>query len=245
MPNQKRFIFSASAVAVADNTEPPAQTGKAWASVALPMTGGTVTAGPVSHSDSVLSFSNATAEIKGWFDGTYYITENRVVVENLDVEDWLHADGVEVKLTFKFQKSPEQLTADLFTDYRVLRVDGTPIPGAAPNTLPVHDAENHGQFRNHLANNPGSIGLSGKFRVKKSKAHASLAQNPGLSFADPDFGFKDSASHPGRRVYLSEWAEDEDWQGVVGLRIEFREAGTITRQIVVADWLGNNGQFYP
>ncbi|HSB13908.1 MAG TPA: hypothetical protein VLE22_05580 [Bryobacteraceae bacterium] len=212
------------------------------------MTGGTVTAGPVSQTDPVLSFSNARAEIKGWFDSASntYITENWVRVESLDVEDWLHADRVEVKLTFKFQKSSEQLTADLVTVYSELRVDNAPIASAPPNTLPVHDAENHAQFRNHLAADPGAIGLSGKFKIKKSKAHASLAQNPGLSFVDPNFGFKDSTLHPGRRVYLSEWAEDEDWQGIVGLRAVFLDPqGNLQRQIVVADWLGNNGQFYP
>lgn len=296
MQNPYRFIFSANAVAVADNAEPPGQTGKAWASVALPMTGGTVTTDHLSHSDAVLSFSDAWAEIKGWHDSASdtYITENRVVVKGLDIEKppgaaegWLHADQIEVMLTFKFKKSTPNLTVEVNPDqgpgvprrpYTGLKIAGQSFSNVVlEKTKPKDAGQNHKNFR--AAEGPDNkehhIHKSGTNR--DLRFHTSIARdidppNPPpnrLKFDNPDYGrirvHEDKTVSPfvwrvftgtdaqflaltdrKRCVYLGEWAQDEDWQGIVGLRVAFLDGdGNITRQIVVADWLGDNGQFYP
>jgi hypothetical protein len=253
MPNPNRFIFSANAFAVADNVEPPTQAGKAWASVGLPMTGGTVTAGPVSDSNAGLSFRNATASVKGWFDGAYYVTENTARVENVNIEEWLHADVIEVKLTFKFQKNP----LDLVVDVNRNPYTGLSIAGQNFSNVTLDDTDPKGAGHNHPIV-PGRPYHHHKSKSQKDlKLHTSIARDRDnetpqshfgrLKFVGQDYGYVDVAAAAGqRRVYFGEWAEEEDWQGVIGLRVEFMDdKGNLTRQIAIADYLGNNGQFYP
>ncbi len=256
---QSRFIFCANAVAVADNTEPPTQAGKAWATATLPMTGGHVKVGPESYKGSDFSFGSATADVKGWYDGSRYVTENTVVVENLNIGNWLHADRIEVCLKFQYKELPRELTVNVTQKpYTGLQIQGQDFSDVTfSEAIPRIAGADDEAFRKELEN--GEL-LKGKYRIHKSKSasgrglkvESSIAQDDRLVF-DPltgDFGYysvKNSAGQETARVYLGEWAEDDDWQGVVGLRVEFRNPDTakIERQIVVADWLNDNGEFFP
>lgn len=221
------------------------------------MTGGVVSASHGSYVGQGLSFTSASAEIKGWHDSVSdtYITENTVIVKTLKIEEWLEAAKIEVKLTFKFQKSPLDLTVEVTSSpYEDLKILTVPYKITLDNTDPKNAGHNH-------PITPGRPHHVHKSKSQKDlKLHTSIARDLAYEGSQPPYGRLKFAPHPKcdygyvdvqaaggqRRVYFGEWAEEEDWQGVVGLRVEFLDdGGKLKRQIVVADWLGDNGQFYP
>jgi len=164
----------------------------------------------------------------------------------------LTADKIEFSLRSDFN-SKEELTVDLNGVYTGLLIDGASFDNVTlANAIAVSAASNHQQFRKDLA---GGKVLKGRGhihkvkRVSEQKAHASLAVDPGKRLKyDPlpkaDYGYVDVNGF--FRVYFGAWSEDENYQGVVGLRIVLDSAQPAAPgEIVVADDLGNNGQFFP
>jgi hypothetical protein len=100
---------------------------------------------------------------------------------------------------------------------------------------------NHTKFRkvDLPARRPGKHHIHAK-----GKAFTSLAEDPGnrLGFNATDHAFLDVPDVG--QIFFGEWAEDQDWQGVMGLRIKL-DSPQAKGEIVIADWLGDNGQFYP
>jgi hypothetical protein len=136
--DQKRFLYSASAVAVAAKFDGANALNRSWATVSLPIIGGEVLAaedGPIGN--PVLSFGRATAHVNGFERPTdTFNTVNRVTVTNLNVLGRLLADTIDVSLTFVFQRAGESITD--------VQISGTPyvnlptsISGSTVRTFPT------------------------------------------------------------------------------------------------------------
>ena len=252
-----RFIYSACAVAVAAKFDGPHALNRTWATVALPMIGGSdisTEKGP--NGNPVLSFASATAHVRGFESspGTF-TTINTVTVTDLNImSGWLQAD-LELALRFDYTDgNPAVLTPDLtLRPYTRLLVTGQDFSNVSLDDYPPKQAAtDHDQFRADLKQGKILAGKSHIHKTKKKKprelkAHAGLAVDPNnrLQFtpATHEYGY---FGPPERRVYMGEWAQEDDWQGLVGLRIVFNSTTPqATGEIVIADWLGNNGQFYP
>ncbi|HSB14269.1 MAG TPA: hypothetical protein VLE22_07400 [Bryobacteraceae bacterium] len=254
MPNPRKFIYSASAVAVAAKFDGPHALNRAWATVALPMIGGSdisTEKGP--NGNPVLSFASATASVKGSENSGVFTTINTVTVEGLNIlSGWLEAD-LELTLRFDYADGNPAVLGAVVSNQPFTRlvVGGQDFGNVTLDNEPVKQAaKDHDKFRNDLKQ--GTI-LKDKHHINKSKknkkelkAHASIAVDPARLKFDPATGEYGYVGAPERRVYIGEWAEDEDWQGIVGLRIVFESTNPQAKgEIVIADWLGDNGQFYP
>jgi hypothetical protein len=248
--SDKRFIYSASSVAVAAKFDGPHALNRAWATAALPMIGGTDIAtekGP--NGNPVLSFASATAHVKGWESPSgVFNTLNTVTVTGLNVlKGLLTADKIEVSLQFAFTKnSKEELTVDVPPNpYTNLWIAGQDYSNVVLEGVLAKSA---GKAHDKFCKDDLPKERPGKFHIhqkKRKTAFTYLSKDPNnrLQSTNTEHGYLDFDSG---RVYLGEWASEEDWQGLVGLRIVFESSDPVARgEIVIADWLGNNGQFYP
>lgn len=251
-----RFIYSASSVAVAAKFGGASPLNRAWATATLPMIGGediSTEKGP--NGNPVLSFSTATAQVQGFESGGVYTTVNTVAVTDLNVLNKLTAHKIEVSLRFDFNIK-EELTVTLDGAYGGLLIDGVSYENVTwDNEIARSAGRDHRKFRHDLV--AGTV-LKGRSHIHKTKAgvdqkaHASLAKDPDgrlgnvldLPTHQADYGFVDVDGF--FRVYFGAWSQDENYQGVVGLRIVLDDAQPAAPgEIVVADDLGNNGQFFP
>ena len=248
MTTEKRFIYSASSAGVAARFDGPHALNRAWATANLPMIGGdevsTVT-GPAGN--PVLSFTSATAHVKGWESAPgVFTTENTVTVTGLNILNRVTARKLEVRLRFIATANPEKLTVEVTANpYEELLIDGQNFSDVVfESDLALAAGEDHGKFRSQEL----PARRRGKHHIHKKldTAFTTLSRDPkGRLTSEPtEHGYLAVADLG--RIYFGEWAEEEDWQGVVGLRVALDSVQPQARgEIVIADWLGNNGQFYP
>ena len=248
MATEKRFIYSASSVGVAARFDGPHALNRAWATANLPMIGGedvsTVT-GPAGN--PVLSFASATAHVKGWESAPgVFTTENTVTVTGLNILNRVTARKLEVNLRFTAARSPEKLTVEVTANpYEELRIDGKDFSDVVfEGDLARKAGEDHKNFRDKEL--PARRRGKHHIHAKLGTAFTTLSLDPNNRLtSDPtEHGYLTVANLG--RIYFGEWAEEVDWQGIVGLRVALDSGQPQARgEIVIADWLGNNGQFYP
>ncbi len=248
MATQKRFIYNASSVGVAARFDGPHALDRAWATANLPMIGGedvSTENGP--NGNPVLGFASATARVKGWESAPgVFTTENTVTVTGLNILNRLTARKLEVSLRFSASGSPDKLTVDVTVNpYEGLKIDGQDFSDVVfESDLARAAGDDHRNFREREL--PARRKGKHHIHTKLGTAFTTLSRDPKnrLTSEPTEHGYL-TVPNLGR-IYFGEWAEEEDWQGVVGLRVVLDGGQSQPRgEIVIADWLGNNGQFYP
>lgn len=254
---QKRFIYSAGATAVGAVLTKPTVS-RAWASASLPSIGGVVTAVASGQQiptalAGILSFNAAVTEITGRAHNGKVVTDVITTVTGLDVcGGRLKAAKVDLRMRFKFDEGSEKLeevfvTPNLFDG---LEIDGRPVAISLDSRMADEAGKDHRRFRDSLPANRHLRDHSSKLDAKANREHQfgrahvklvkeALAEDPSkkeFSFLTASFG----------RVHFAEWAQDDNWQSITGLRIELGGEGSngAAGLIVVGD-IDPNGEFYP
>jgi hypothetical protein len=252
---QKRFIYSAGATAVGAVLTKPAVS-RAWASVSLPSIGGVVTSMASGQQvptalAGILSFNTAVTEITGRMQNKQAVTDVITTVTGLDVcGGKLKAERIELRMTFAFNESNEKLASVTVTagPYTGLEIDGKPVAVTLNSQLADDAGKNHKKFRDNLPAKSHPRDHSSKDDAKPGRerqfgrVHANLV-NETLQ-QDPEKGEFSYIAASFGRVHFVDWAQDDNWQSIVGLRIELDGKTGAEGTIVIAD-IDPNGEFYP
>ena len=255
---QKRFIHSAGATAVGVVlTKPPVA--RAWASVSLPSIGGVVTSMASGQQvptalAGILSFNTAVTEITGRMQNNHAVTDVVTTVTGLDVcGGKLKADKIELRMTFAFDEGNEKLASVAVTanPYTNVEIDGQAVGLISLDTNLADSAgKKHRVFRDslpaksHRRDHTSKVDIQPGRRRQFGRVHATLVQQAlDEDLVKKEFAYKTASFG---RVHFAEWAQDDNWQSIVGLRIELdgKNCSGAEGMIVIGD-IDPNGEFYP